>query len=70
MPRISVFIAALALLGTTAAAVAAGSKDPKNSYPYCYSSNCVSECTAVSVYKGCEVSCQRMASTRPACKGK
>lgn len=68
MARISAFIAALALLGTTGAAMAAGAKDAKNSYPNCYSPNCVAECTAKSVYKGCEISCQRMASTRPACK--
>ena len=68
MPRILALIAVLALFGTTDAVMAAGAKDAKNSYPNCYSPNCVSECTAVSVYKGCEISCQRMASTRPACK--
>jgi hypothetical protein len=68
MLRISAFIAVITLLGMTGVAMAA--KDAKNSYPNCYSPNCVSECNAVSVYKGCELSCQRMASTRPACKPK
>ena len=68
MARISALFVLVALLGTMGTAMAAGAKDAKNSYPNCYSSNCVSECTAVSVYKGCEITCQRMASTRPACK--
>lgn len=66
MPRISALVAVLILLGTTGAALAA--QDKKNGYPYCYSQNCVSECSATSVYKGCEISCQRIASTRPPCK--
>jgi hypothetical protein len=69
MPRISALIAVLALLGVTAA-VAAGPKDANNSYPNCYSQNCIAECNAVSVYKGCALSCDRIKSTRPACKGK
>jgi hypothetical protein len=69
MPRISAFIVVLALLAMTGAALAAGAKkDENNSYPNCYSSNCFSECSAVSVYKGCNFSCDRIKSTRPPCK--
>jgi hypothetical protein len=68
MHRISAFIAVSILWGVTGAAMAAGAKDAKNSYPYCYSPNCAAECRAVSSYAGCEITCQRMASTRPPCK--
>jgi hypothetical protein len=67
MLRISTFIAVLMLLGTTGTGALAA-QDPKNSYPYCYSANCTSECNAKSVYKGCEFSCKRIASTKPPCK--
>jgi hypothetical protein len=66
MPRISAFVALLTLLVTTGALAA---QDQRNSYPYCYNAQkCASECAAKSVYKGCEIICQRMASTKPACR--
>jgi hypothetical protein len=68
MRRISALIAVLALLGTTGTEALAA-QDQKNSYPYCYNAQkCASECAAKSVYKGCELICQRMASTKPPCK--
>jgi invasion protein IalB len=66
MLRISAFVAVLTVLLTTGALAAP--KDQSNSYPNCYSQNCPSECAAKSVYKGCEIICQRMASTKPPCK--
>jgi len=66
MLRISAFVAVLTVLLTTGALAAP--KDQSNSYPNCYSQKCTSECAAKSVYKGCEIICQRMASTKPPCK--
>jgi hypothetical protein len=68
MLRISAFIAVLTLLGTTGTGALAAQVQ-KNSYPNCYDAQkCASECAAKSVFKGCEITCQRMASTRPPCK--
>jgi hypothetical protein len=68
MRRISAFVAVLTLLLGTAAMAAGAKKDANNSYPNCYSSNCIAECNAVSVYKGCNFSCDRIKGTRPPCK--
>jgi hypothetical protein len=68
MLRILAFFGVLMLVGMTGTAALAA-QDSKNSYPYCYNAQkCASECAAKSVYKGCELICQRMASTKPACK--
>ena len=68
MPRIASLIALLTLIGTTDLMAAGAKKDANNSYPNCYSSNCFAECTAVSAFKGCNLSCDRVKSTRPPCK--
>jgi hypothetical protein len=68
MPRIAALIALLTLLGTTGGMAAGAKKDANNSYPNCYSPNCIAECNAVSVYKGCNLTCDRIKSTRAPCK--
>jgi hypothetical protein len=66
MPRISAFVAVLTLLLTTSPLAAA--KDQSHSHPNCYSQKCYEECSAKSVDKDCENSCQRIAESKPPCK--
>jgi hypothetical protein len=65
MLRISVFIAVLALIGTTGVSTA---QTQSNSAWACYNSQtCQTQCNAAG-YRYCELWCQRQASTKPACK--